>query len=148
MELTEKDAALAYARAWNRLDCTDFLKLLSVDAHYASQWVLEELESKVAISHYLIQKMKTVKNSGSKIYSELGNTKSGFSGRDCVFMAQGKKEEIQAVALFEVSDNRIKRYKEKIANANIAIMSSKFQFYDERNPVYVEQAYVKDQFIF
>ena len=44
MSLTEKDAAIAYARAWNRLDPNDFLALLAGDARYASQWVFEELE--------------------------------------------------------------------------------------------------------
>jgi hypothetical protein len=46
MDLTEKDAAIAYAKAWNRLDCSKFLKLLDENAHYASQWVFEEIESK------------------------------------------------------------------------------------------------------
>jgi len=110
MDLTEKDAAIAYARAWNRLDCSDFLELLDENAHYASQWVFEELEGKSAISDYLIGKMKTVKNAGSKVCAELGNTRSGFAGRDCVFLAQGKKEEIQAAVLFEIANNRIYRY--------------------------------------
>jgi hypothetical protein len=74
MVLTEKDASIAYAKAWNRLDCSDFLTLLDENAHYASQWVFEELESKEAISEYLLEKMKTVESSGSKVYAELGNT--------------------------------------------------------------------------
>jgi hypothetical protein len=110
MELTENDAAIAYARAWNTLDCSEFIKLLDENAHYASQWVFEELESKAAISDYLIGKMKTVKNAGSKVYAELGKTRSSFVGRDCVLLAQGNKEEIQAVVLFEVANNKITRY--------------------------------------
>jgi hypothetical protein len=54
--------------------------------------------------------MKTVKNTGSKVCAELGKTRSGFAGRDCVFMAQGEKEELQAVVLFEIKDNKISRY--------------------------------------
>ena len=42
--LTELDAATSYASAWNRLDCTQFVELLAPDAHYASQWVFDELE--------------------------------------------------------------------------------------------------------
>ena len=110
MELTEKDAAIAYARAWNRLECSDFEELLDENAHYASQWVFDELESKSAISDYLIAKMKTVKNSGPKVYAELGNTSPGSVGRDCVIIAQGNKEEIKAVVLFEVKNNKIQRY--------------------------------------
>lgn len=46
MSLSEKDAATAFARAWNRLDPEPFLTLLAPDAHYASQWVFEELETR------------------------------------------------------------------------------------------------------
>jgi len=109
MGITEKDAAIVYAKAWNRLDCSNFIKLLDENAHYSSQWVLEEMKSKKEISEYLIGKMKTVQNTNYKVHAELGNTRSGFAERDCVFMAQGKKEEIQTVVLFEVADNKIKR---------------------------------------
>jgi hypothetical protein len=110
MELTEKDAAIAFAKAWNRLDCIDFLKLLDDDAHYASQFVFEELENKEAISNYLIGEMQTVKASGAKVYAELGKTRSSFARRDCVFMSQDYKEKLTAVVLFEVEGNKIKRY--------------------------------------
>ncbi len=43
---------------------------------------------------------------------------------------------------------RIKRYRDNIAIANLPLMSSQFATYDERNPVFVDQAYVKDQFLF
>ena len=109
MELTEKEAAVAYAKAWNRLVCSQFLELLDENAHYASQWVFAELENKTAISEYLIGKMKTIKETDSRVYAGLGNTRSGFAGRDCVFMAQGNKEELQAVVLFEIANNKISR---------------------------------------
>ena len=109
MQLTEKDAAMAYAKAWNRLDCSDFIELLDDDAQYSSQWVLEGMKSKEEISEYLTGKMETIQDTNYKVYAELGNTRSGFAGRDCVFMAQGKKEEIQAVVLFEVDNNKIKK---------------------------------------
>lgn len=108
--LTEKDAATAYARAWNRLDCTEFVELLAPDAHYASQWVFEELMSKAAIADYLKKKMIAVKNSGTKVFAELGRSQTGFAERDCVFMAQDNKEEITATVLFEVKGGLIKRY--------------------------------------
>lgn len=108
--LTELDAATEYARAWNRLDCTVFLKLLAPDACYASQWVIEELKGKMAIGKYLKGKMNTVKNSGSEVFAELGKTTTGFAGRDCVCLTQGTKEQVTAVVLFEVSSGLIKRY--------------------------------------
>lgn len=110
MELTEKDAAIAYARAWNRLECSDFLELLAPDAIYESQWVFDELASKDVIADYLIHKMKAVKNAGNKVFAELGKTRLGSFGRDCVFIAQGKKEEVKAVVLFKVADDKIQRY--------------------------------------
>ena len=109
MELTEKDAATAFARAWNRLDCREFLELLAEDAHYASQWVFNEMENKKEIAEYLTGKMQTVKNTGSKVYAELGKIGKGFPGRDCVLMAQDVKKIVKAVVLFEVSGNTIKR---------------------------------------
>jgi len=107
---SEKEAAIAFAKAWNRLDCTDFIELLVDDAHYASQYVFEELESKVDIASYLKPKMQTVKASGAKVYAELGVTQASFKGRDCTFLCQGSKEEITAAILFEVNAGKISRY--------------------------------------
>lgn len=105
--LTELEAATAFARAWNRLDCNEFLALLAGDACYASQWVFEELNGAKAIKEYLVPKMEAVKNSGNRVFAELGKTDSG---RDCVIMAQGDQENIMATVLFEVSGDTIKRY--------------------------------------
>jgi len=96
---TEADAAREFARAWNRLDPADFLKRLMPEARYASQWVFEELAGKSAIADYLTAKMRTVKNHALhnpdvKVFAELGKTTTGFIGRDCVFMAQGRKENL------------------------------------------------------
>jgi len=110
VELTEKDAATAYARAWNRLECTEFLELLAPDAIYESQWVFNELAGKDVIADYLIHKLEAVKNAGNKVFAELGITRLGSFGRDCVFIAQGKKEEVKAVVLFKVADDKIQRY--------------------------------------
>ncbi len=113
--LTEADAARAFARAWNRLDPADFIAKLMPEARYASQWVFEELVGQPAIADYLIAKMRTVKNQAindptAKVFAELGKATQGFPGRDCVSMAQGQKESITAVALFEIEEGMIKRY--------------------------------------
>lgn len=113
--LTEADAAHAFARAWNRLEPDDFVAQLRPDTRYASQWVFEELVGQRAIADYLIQKMRTVKNQAlhdpsAKVFTELGKTTQGFADRDCVCMAQGCREHIIAVALFEVTAGQIKRY--------------------------------------
>lgn len=72
MIITEKDAALAYAKTWNRLNYLEFLELLADDAHYTSQMVLDELQSKDEISDYFINKIETVRaTSGEEVYAEL-----------------------------------------------------------------------------
>jgi len=108
--LTELAAATAYATAWNRLDCAEFLKLLASDAHFTSQWVSDELVSKPAIADRLKEKMFGAKNSGTKIFAELGRTSAELAGRDCVFMAHGRKENVTATVLFKVGSLYIKRY--------------------------------------
>lgn len=60
-ELTETEAVLAFAKAWNRLEPEQFLALLAPDACYASQWVFSELVGASAISEYLRGKMRTVR---------------------------------------------------------------------------------------
>lgn len=114
-KLTEALAAKAFARAWNRLDPTEFIELLGPDARYASQWVFEELIGREAIADYLTGKMRNaeayaVNSSEHKVFAELGKTTKSFPGRDCVFMAQGRKESVTAAVLFEVNGERIKRY--------------------------------------
>jgi len=105
--LTEKDAAMSYIKTWSSFDCTDFLNLLADDACYESQWVFDKLEGKEAIAEYLIGKLKTVKASDNKVRAELGMAKSG---KDCVYMYQGKGKHVKAVVFFDVVDNQIKRY--------------------------------------
>ena len=112
MPLTELIAATAFARAWNRLDPDAFLDLLAPDARYASQWVLNELESREAITDYLRGKMKTVRNyrinnPEHRARAELTTCRDG---RDCVAMTQGDHDEVKAVVVFTVSSNRIARY--------------------------------------
>ncbi|MEB2348830.1 MAG: nuclear transport factor 2 family protein [Comamonadaceae bacterium] len=112
MELTEKDAAIAYARAWHRHDATEFLALLAPDARYASQWVFEELQGKEEIEEYLCAKLKTVKahsinNPHSRVRVELGVTRAGNSDRPCAYMKQGSNE---AVVIFTITGGLISRY--------------------------------------
>lgn len=112
VELTEKEAAIAFARAWNRLDAAEFLSLLAPDAKYASQWVLEELQGKDAIGDYLRTKLKTVNahavnNPQSKVRVEIGITQAGDVDRPCAYMKQGVNE---AVVIFTINGGKISRY--------------------------------------
>ena len=110
MTLSELDAARAYARAWNTLDCTDFVALLTADAHYASQYVFDELKSRDEIAGYLAGKMDTVKRSGSIVRAELAKTSVSFSGKDCVALFQDDIKTVEAVVLFTVDGAQIARF--------------------------------------
>jgi len=89
----EKDTAIVYAQAWNTIDCSGFIKLLADDTYYASQYVLDEITSKSAILEYFQNKIDVVREStdDSKVYAELGYSRSSFPGRDCVIIAREMK---------------------------------------------------------
>jgi len=108
-QLSQEEAAEAYATAWNRLDATAFLGLLAETARYASQWVIEDLENRAAISDYLVQKLETIRESGVQVHAELGATTLGGPARPCVCMFQGDKLEMKAVVLFEVGSGQVQR---------------------------------------
>lgn len=108
--MTEKDAAVAYARAWNTLDCGEFLKLLADDCSYASQYVFEELESKERIKEYLTGKIQTVSDSGANVRAVVGRILIPDPDRPCVMMYQGEGNQVAAVVVFKVKDSQIQRY--------------------------------------
>ncbi|MDR3299270.1 MAG: hypothetical protein LBU43_04530 [Candidatus Accumulibacter sp.] len=106
---SEENAALAFVKAWNRLDPEEFLDLLAPDARYASQWVFEELAG-AAIANYLRGKMNTIRKNGtdnpdSRVRVEIGRTIEG--DRPCAIMTQGDH---QALVLFEIRNGKITRY--------------------------------------
>lgn len=108
--VTELDAAIAYTRAWNRLDCTGLVQMIAPDACYASQWVFEELQSKDAIENYLAAKIAAVRNSKTRVTAELGKTTISFPDRDCVVLSQDSKDTVNAAVLFQVDEGWIKRF--------------------------------------
>lgn len=107
---TEKDAAVAFAKAWNRLDCAEFLQLLAEEAVYESQWVFSPLEGKEVIANYLAGKMQKVKVSGKKVRAELSTARCANEyGKACVLLKQGENRDTDSVMVFEVENDRIKR---------------------------------------
>ena len=108
--LTEEAAAIAFAKAWNRLEPDLFLTLLAPEARYASQWVFDELVGSTAIADYLREKMNTVKSSGNDasacVRVEIGRA----NGRPCALMTQGVSDEAKAAVLFDVGDGKVVRY--------------------------------------
>lgn len=92
--LTEEDAVVAFAKAWNRLDPEPFLRLLAQDARYASQWVFDEMVGKEAIADYLREKMRMVKahavnNPQAQVRVEIGCLAPSAGSRPAAWMTQG-----------------------------------------------------------
>ncbi|MGB5232314.1 MAG: nuclear transport factor 2 family protein [Desulfoprunum sp.] len=108
--LNENDAALAFAKAWNRLDCSEFIQLLADDAVYESQWVFTPLEGKEDIADYLTGKMETIKASGKKVRAGLATASAGNQfGKACVVLQQGENRDNDSVMVFDVDGDRIRR---------------------------------------
>lgn len=105
--LTEKGAALLYARAWNRLDPTELIGHLAENVRYESQNVWTPLQSAGVVADYLIGKMDTIrKNPENRVYAELAEAVF-ISIRPCVLVAQSDPDNLLAVVLFGVSGNKI-----------------------------------------
>ena len=112
-DLSKEDAALAYARAWNRLNVGYLEPWLAEDVCYASQHVSDELACRTDYLSYLKPKMKAVANSDMSVFAELGETRTnpgyGGSPETCVVMAQGTKDDIVGVVLFQTQGGYIQR---------------------------------------
>ena len=108
MSLTIEQALTAYATMMNRLNAAYLEPLLADDFHYASQWVIAEIESKSAYLNYIEAKLEIIRKSGPVVWAEMGSLERELPG-PCVVMAQGDKEDLLAVVLAEVEGGKIKR---------------------------------------
>jgi hypothetical protein len=112
-DLTKQDAALAYARSWNRLSTWHLKPWLAEDVCYASQHDSDEITCKADYLSYLEPKMKAVASSDMSVFAELGKTRThpghSNSPEPCVIMAQGSKDDISGVVLYQTQDGYIQR---------------------------------------
>ena len=106
--LSKEVALRAYATMMNTLDATCLEPLLADDFHYASQWVLAEIESKSALLDYIAPKLDAIRKSGVPAWAEMGWLDREFPG-PCVILAQGDKDALLAVVLTKVENEKIKR---------------------------------------
>jgi hypothetical protein len=110
--LTERDAAVAWARTYNALDPSHIAPLLADDIRYASQWVLfEEIGNRPDFLEYLTSKLETIRRSGCVVRAELAETRPypmyPNPPQPCVVVEQDGARE--ATILFEVDGHRITR---------------------------------------
>ncbi|SDU21169.1 hypothetical protein SAMN05216296_2424 [Pseudomonas pohangensis] len=113
-DLSELDAAKAYAKAWNQLDAESLVDLISDEACYASQWVLDELEGKQAVLDHLRRKMRAVAassitDSGNRPFAELVITQLGEPGRNAVGLTVPGSDQLDCMVLLGVSESKINR---------------------------------------
>ena len=106
--LTREEVLRAYARAVNRRTVESLEPLLAEGFHYASQMVLDEIESKEEFLEYLAGKLRTIERAGQPVWAEMGELRIEFPG-PCVIVAQGTKDNLVGVVLAEVDGERIRR---------------------------------------
>jgi len=82
--------------------------MLADDFHYASQWVIEEITSKQQYLDYMRPKLEAIKESGNRVWAELGELQT-YPGGPCLVVAQGERNNISATVLVEVMGSKIKR---------------------------------------
>ncbi len=105
--LTEKEAALLFARAWNLLSSEPLEPFLNELTVYESQMVLVPMTGGEEILAYLAGKFETLsRDPAYQPYFELGRL---HGIRPCVIMCQGSKDNPLALALFEVEGRSIRR---------------------------------------
>ena len=106
---TEKDAVIAYAKAWNRLDASYLTHYLALDAVNESQYVLEPIKGKIKYIRFLKNKIKTIKNGADdmRVFVQLASIRDlVVKKRYCAIISQNKNE---YVILFQVGNGKIKR---------------------------------------
>jgi len=106
--LTAEHALRAYAAMMNTLDASKIEHLLADAFHYASHFVFGEIESKAEYLGYVTEKLKTIQFLGSKVWAEMGTLIHELPG-PCVVVAQGEKDELVAVVIATVKEDRISR---------------------------------------
>jgi hypothetical protein len=104
--LTEYDAAIAYAEAWNTLDCTRFIRLLASDAEYASQYTYSEINGRDDIAKHICEKFKACVRDDSRIEAVVSIATKISPGKSCVLLIQ---EGDNVVVVFETRENEIFR---------------------------------------
>lgn len=108
MELTTKQALIAYAEMLNSCESCKFEKLLADDLCSSSQAVLTDISSKDEYIHYIREKLKNIKQSNAKVFAELGELHA-YGQTDCVILAQNNKDNLVGVAYVTIVDNLIKQ---------------------------------------
>ena len=104
--ITEYDAAIAYANAWNSLDCTGLISLLASDAQYTSQYTYSEINGRDDVAKHICEKFKACEEEDSKIEAIVSIATKIAPGKSCVLLI---RERDNVVFVFETRENEIFR---------------------------------------
>jgi hypothetical protein len=102
-------SAACYAQTMNTLNVEPLKKILPDDFHYASQHVLEEIESKNAFLGYLEPKLQTIARVNANVFAEIGTVSAYGKNQACVILAQNSKDNLVGIILAKVEDGQLKR---------------------------------------
>ena len=86
--ITATKALHAYAAMVNSKDPSRLAPMLPEDFRYASQSVLNELDSREAFLDYITAKLRTIARSGSVVRAQMGTVSYGWAGAPCVILEQ------------------------------------------------------------
>ena len=93
--LSEKDALNAFAEMYSSGDHHDFVKMLSIDFQYTSQWVFDSMESRYAYEKYIREKLPNVQQAGDTFVARIGH----WGKRPCMVLTQKSEELRQDVSV-------------------------------------------------
>ncbi len=102
-DLSEEQAAVAYATAVNSGDVGTLEPFLAKDFCYASQSVLTEMVCARTFATYLAQKFAAVSAAGVKLEADVGT----IGRRHCAILYQGEGREPVAAVVAKTSNGRI-----------------------------------------
>ena len=108
-ELSDKDACIAYAKAWNSFDCGSFVELLQDDAVYSSVNLKKDIIGKDKISNFLTERFEKINRPEQTIFVDVGRTSYSPPIRDCALMC--KNSAISRIVFFDLKGDHIQSFK-------------------------------------
>lgn len=117
-EITDLSLIRRFARCMNTFDVEVLEPVLAEDVVFESQMVLTPLVGKDAVLEHLKAKFETITRNNFPTFAEIGycgkqNGRvmlwSAWEGTPCCLIAQGGKDELVALVLFETDEGKIKR---------------------------------------
>ena len=112
--LTQEDALRAFARMMHQKSVGPIVDLLHDKIHYEAQWNYHEyaqvwcpreVATKEDYIAYITPRLERLRESGVTVFAEMGRLPEG----PCVVLAEGTKDDLTAMALVEVQDDKIFR---------------------------------------